>query len=57
MPPATRSPFTPQSPGPGVAGSGDLAVKIQRLAQRPVGHRRVADRGGEAAAEFQDARR
>jgi hypothetical protein len=40
-----------------VPSGADFAVKIECFAQRLLGRRRIAKRGGEAAAEFQDARR
>jgi hypothetical protein len=35
----------------GVAGGADRAVEVEGFPQRPVGRRRVADRGGQAAAK------
>jgi hypothetical protein len=40
-----------------VAGGADRAVEVEGFPQRPVGRRRVADRGSQAAAQLQDSRR
>jgi hypothetical protein len=39
-----------------MAGSADRAVKVEGFPQRPVGRRRIADRGGQAGAQLQDSR-
>jgi hypothetical protein len=41
----------------GVAGGADRAVEVEGFPQRPIGRRRVADRGSQAAAQLQDSRR
>src|SRR5688572_6241558 len=41
----------------GVAGCTDRAVEIEGFPERPVGRRRVADRGSQATTQLQDSRR
>ena len=41
----------------GVAGGADRAVESEGFPQRPVGRRRVAERGSQATAQLQDSRR
>src|SRR5215468_12495224 len=41
----------------GVAGGADRAVEIEGFPERPVGRRRVADRGRQATTQLQDSRR